>query len=40
MSERRSLMHRAARIAFTFVVLNVSAVEALVALVWKRRVWR
>jgi len=39
MSER-SWLERLARVAFTFVVMNVSAVEALVALLAKRKVWR
>jgi hypothetical protein len=33
-------MNRLARLAFTFVVLNYSAVVGLVAAVTKKRVWR
>jgi hypothetical protein len=37
---RRNLLQRAARIAYTFVVMNVSAVSGLVALTFRRNVWR
>ena len=33
-------VERAARVAFTFVVLNCSAVAGLVAALARRRVWR
>lgn len=33
-------MNRLARLAFTFVVLNYSAVVGLVAAVTRRKVWR
>jgi hypothetical protein len=33
-------MNRLARLAFTFVVLNYSAVIGLVAAVTRKRVWR
>jgi hypothetical protein len=33
-------MNRLARLAFTFVVLNYSAVVGLVAAVTRKRVWR
>ena len=35
-----SLLDRAARIAFTFVVMNSAAVSALVCVVLRRKVWR
>ena len=34
------LLERAARVAFTFVVLNYSAVVGMVAAVLRRKVWR
>ncbi len=37
---RRSAFDRAARIAFAFVVLNYSAVAGLLALGFRRKVWR
>jgi hypothetical protein len=37
---RRPLVERLARVAFTFVVLNYSAVVAAVAALRGRRVWR
>ena len=45
MSERTpvgqvSLVERAARIAFTFLVMNCSAVEGLAALLLRKKVWR
>jgi hypothetical protein len=36
---RRSLLERAARVAFAFVVLNVSAVAGLFAAVLRKKVW-
>jgi hypothetical protein len=39
-ARRRSLLDRAAHVAFTFIVMNASAVEALVAVVLGRKVWR
>ena len=38
--QRRSIIERIARIAFTFVVLNVSAVAGLLAVTFRRKVWR
>jgi hypothetical protein len=35
-----SLVNRAARIAFTFVVMNCSAVMGLVAALGRKKVWR
>jgi hypothetical protein len=35
-----SLLDRAARVAFTFVVMNYAAVAGLVAWVLRKRVWR
>jgi hypothetical protein len=37
---RPSILERAARVAFAFVVMNCSAVAGLVAVCLKRRVWR
>jgi hypothetical protein len=37
---RGSWLERAARVAFAFVVLNASAVEALLVVLFKRKVWR
>jgi hypothetical protein len=37
---RRNLVERAARIAFTFVVMNVAAVAGLLAVTFRRKVWR
>ena len=34
------LLERAARVAFTFVVLNYSAVAGMVAALLRRKVWR
>jgi hypothetical protein len=34
------LLDRAARVAFTFVVLNYSAVVGMVAALLRRKVWR
>jgi hypothetical protein len=39
-SPHRPLIERAARVAFTFLVLNYSAVAGLVAAVLGRKVWR
>lgn len=40
-SGRRSLLERAAKVAFMFVVMNAAAVAGLVAaLVGKKKVWR
>jgi hypothetical protein len=36
----RSLVDRLARVAFTFVVLNCSAVVGLVSALARRKVWR
>lgn len=38
--EPMRLVHRAARVAFTFVVLNYSAVAGLVAALQRKKVWR
>lgn len=35
-----SVIQRAARIAFTFVVMNSSAVAGLLAAVLRKKVWR
>ena len=35
-----SLVNRAARVAFTFVVLNYSSVAGLFAAVTRKKVWR
>jgi hypothetical protein len=44
MSDRRgarpSLVDRVARIAYTFLVMNCSAVAGLAAVMFRRRVWR
>jgi len=45
MSERipvrqRSLVERAARIAYMFLVMNCSAVAGLAALLLRKKVWR
>lgn len=37
---RPSVVQRAARIAYTFVVMNVAAVAGLVAVAFRRKVWR
>jgi len=37
---RQSLLERAARIAFTFVVLNCSAVIGLWSAMTRKKVWR
>jgi hypothetical protein len=39
-SARQSLVERAARIAFTFVVMNCSAVVGLWSVLTGKRVWR
>jgi len=39
-SARRSLVERAARIAFTFVVMNCSAVVGLWSVLTGKKVWR
>lgn len=36
----RSLLDRAARIAFTFVMMNAAAVVALGCAIFRRKVWR
>jgi hypothetical protein len=36
----RTLIDRAARVAFAFVVMNYSAVAALGAVVLRKKVWR
>ena len=37
---RPTLLDRAGRIAFTFVLMNSAAVLALVSVVFRRKVWR
>jgi hypothetical protein len=37
---RASLVERAARIAFTFLVMNYSAVAGLGALLLRKKIWR
>jgi len=37
---RRSLVERVAKVAFTFVVMNASAVAGLVAALVGKKVWR
>jgi len=37
---RPSLLDRAARVAFTFVVMNSAAMVALIAAIARRKVWR
>jgi hypothetical protein len=37
---RRSLIDRLAHVTFTFIVMNASAVEALLAVLLKKKVWR
>ena len=39
-SPRPSVVDRTARIAFAFIVMNTSAVAALLAAVLGRKVWR
>ncbi len=39
-TRRRSLLDRLARVAFTFVVMNYSAVAGALAALARRRVWR
>jgi hypothetical protein len=34
------LVERAARVAFTFVLMNCAAVQGLVAAAFRRKVWR
>ena len=36
----RSMLDRMARVAFTFVVMNYSAVAGAIAALARRRVWR
>jgi hypothetical protein len=36
----RTLLDRAARIAFTFVLMNAAAVAALGCALFRRKVWR
>jgi hypothetical protein len=36
----RSLVDRAARVAFAFVMMNYAAVAGLVSLIGRRQVWR
>ena len=38
--DERSLVDRAARVAFTFVVMNCSAVMGFIAALGRRKVWR
>lgn len=42
MTERRPVLwiNRAARVAYTFVVLNYSAVAGLMAALTRKKVWR
>lgn len=35
-----AMIQRASRIAFTFLVLNISAVAALIAVTKRKKVWR
>ena len=37
---RLSLVERAARVAFTFVVMNCAAVAGVVSALTRRKVWR
>jgi hypothetical protein len=39
-ARRRPLVERAARIAYTFVVMNCSAVIGLWSMLTRRKVWR
>jgi hypothetical protein len=39
-TRRRSPVERLARVAFAFIVMNASAVEALFAVLLKKKVWR
>jgi hypothetical protein len=39
-SSRDSLVERAARIAFTFLILNCSAVLGLWSMLTRKKVWR
>jgi hypothetical protein len=39
-SSRHSLVERAARIAFTFLILNCSAVVGLWSMLTRKKVWR
>jgi hypothetical protein len=39
-SFRRSLLERAARVAYTFVIMNCSAVAGLAAAILRKKVWR
>ena len=40
LSQVRSVVDRAARVAFAIVVMNFSAVAALGALISRKKVWR
>jgi hypothetical protein len=40
LNRTRTLVQRAARVAFAFVVMNSSAVAALGALLLRKKVWR
>ena len=37
---RRTWIDRVAHVAFTFIVMNASAVEALFAAIFGKKVWR
>jgi hypothetical protein len=39
-SSRQSVLERAARIAFTFLIFNCSAVVGLWSLLTRKKVWR
>jgi len=39
-SRRSSVVDRMARVAFTFIVMNCSAVVGLVSALMRRKVWR
>jgi hypothetical protein len=39
-SRRSTIVQRAARVAYTFVVMNVSAITGLLAVAFRRKVWR
>jgi hypothetical protein len=39
-TDRPSLLDRAARIAFAFVVMNTAAVLGLLSILLRRKVWR
>jgi hypothetical protein len=40
LTRARAIVERASRIAFTFLVLNSSAVAGLVVAAWRKKVWR